>query len=63
MKSTRQVNRAFWRDLFGGKPRKYHGLTQNQLPADVRMSYCDYIEHLNRSGEISDNLANRATLY
>ena len=61
--STREVNRCFWREAFGGKPRRFYGKTQNELPADVRMAYCDFIEMLAREGDISSNLRDTATLY
>jgi hypothetical protein len=35
---------------------------QNSYPADTRMAWCDFIEHLARSGTISATLASRATL-
>jgi hypothetical protein len=59
-----QVRAAFWRDLnetgtiYARKP----GKTQNDYPADVRMAWCDYVDMLARSGEISEALAQRVTL-
>jgi len=35
---------------------------QNTYNVDIRMAFCDYVEYLNRSGVISEALANRATL-
>lgn len=35
---------------------------QNDYPADIRMAWCDYVEYMHRDGNISDALANRATL-
>lgn len=35
---------------------------QNDYPADVRMAWCDFVESMNRNGEISDDLTERATL-
>jgi hypothetical protein len=35
---------------------------QNAQGTDVRMTWCDYVEAMNRNGEISDALADRATL-
>lgn len=37
-------------------------LPQNKQPADTRMAFVDWIDHLARSGEISEALASSATL-
>lgn len=36
--------------------------TQNQYPTDVRVAFVDWVDHLHRSGLISDTLAERVTL-
>lgn len=36
--------------------------TQNDYPADVRMAWCDFIDHMAREGQINRGLAQRATL-
>lgn len=36
--------------------------SQNHHCATVRCAWCDFVEHMNRSGEISNQLAARATL-
>ena len=35
---------------------------QNDYPAEIRMAWCDYVEHMRRNGDISENLAQKATL-
>jgi len=35
---------------------------QNEHCATLRLAWCDFVEHMNRDGEISDALAQRATL-
>ena len=40
----------------------YAPKTQNDYTIDVRMAWCDYVEAMRRNGEISDALAERATL-
>ena len=53
------------RELFWGcYPQfKRHGRRkQNDYPIDVRLSFCGFVDHLNRSGQISDKLAERVTL-
>lgn len=36
--------------------------TQNEYPTDVRVSWCDFVECMYRAGQISEALADRATL-
>lgn len=67
MKTTytnqREVRDAFWLVYFvDGKPRKFYGKSQNELPADVRAGFCDFVDHLAREGTISESLAQRVTL-
>lgn len=59
-----EIRVAFWRTKFGkgGKPQKYRGLTQNQLPADLRAEFVAYVDHLAREGAITERLASRVTL-
>ena len=38
------------------------GRTQNGYPVDTRTAFCDYVDNLARNGEISETLAQRATL-
>lgn len=35
---------------------------QNLYPTDTRVAWCAYVEYMNRDGQISDALAQRATL-
>ena len=58
-----QVRAAFW-DTYcvDGVPREYRGKSQNDLPADVRVAFVDYVDHLARNGDISESLARRVTL-
>lgn len=44
-----------------GRPT-FRRMTQNEYPADVRMAFVDYVDHLHRSGLISDSLSRRVTL-
>lgn len=36
--------------------------TQNDYPADIRMAWCDFVDSMQRDGNISMALAERATL-
>jgi len=51
---------AFWRDhpQYTRRP----GWTQNNYPADIRVEWVAFVDHMNRVGAISDALASRATL-
>ena len=57
-----QVRNAFWQSMFDGKPREYAGKTQNELPADVRTAFVNFVDALARDGFISEALASRVTL-
>ncbi len=35
---------------------------QNSYPCDTRQAWCDFVDSMERSGDISRALANRATL-
>ena len=60
---SRDVRSAFWRDFaFEGKPRVFRGKSQNELPADVRAAFVDYVDGLARDGTISERLAASVTL-
>ena len=74
MKTQAQVRESFW-DSFpefqqgfkripwtqNGR-RLYRRKTQNDYPADVRMTFVDYVDSLARDGQISEQLASRVTL-
>ncbi len=63
MKTQREIRDAFWLTFnVEGKPRKFYGKSQNELPADVRMAFCDFVDYLAREGTISESLASKVTL-
>ena len=64
MTTQTQVRDAFWFEVMGndGKPRQFRGKGQNELPTDVRVKFCDFVDELRRSERISDRLAQRVTL-
>lgn len=35
---------------------------QNDQPADTRMAFCDWIDYLQKGGQISEELADQVTL-
>ena len=58
--TQKELRRAFWEEnpdlqRHGNKP-------QNAYPADVRARRVDFVDHMFRSGTISEVLADRATL-
>ena len=68
-----QVRAAFWRDVDthgvsallrgrASKPRRFYGKSQNQLPADIRCAFVDFVDVLARDGAITGRLAERVTL-
>jgi hypothetical protein len=64
--TQRELRRAFWSDhpAIERQARKARRLTatQNDHPTDTRVAWCDYVDHMERSGQISRSLAYRATL-
>lgn len=60
IKTLTELRAAFWEAH--PKLQRKGRTKQNDYPADVRMAWCDYVEHMVRSNEISENLAQRATL-
>ena len=61
MSTQTQVRAAFWLEVMGsdGKLKRFRGKGQNELPADVRMDFCDFVDTLQRTGQISERLAER----
>lgn len=58
--TQKQLRDEFWTQHPQFKRR---GRTkQNAYPADIRMAWCDFAEAMRRSGDISETLADRATL-
>ena len=63
--TLKQLRAEFWQDNPAAtckRNRQGNPLPQNAQPADTRMAFCEYVEHLQRSGVISAALADRATL-
>lgn len=66
MTTQKELRAAFWEIMppnvvcllnRNGNPR-----SQNKQPADTRMAFVDWIDCLQKDGEISEALAHRATL-
>ena len=63
MRNETDIRNAFW-NVFcvEGKPREFWGRSHNQLPCDVRCAFVDFVDAMQRDGEISESLAKRVTL-
>jgi hypothetical protein len=61
--TQRQLRAAFW-EMLESSPDYVPQFrrAQNACPAVTRAAFCDYVEMLARNGEISEALAQRATL-
>ena len=62
--TQKQIRAAFWEaypDLPRRKITNYAG-TGKMHQTDTRCAFCDFVDALNKDGQISDKLANRATL-
>ncbi len=64
-----ELRQEFWRTHRQFKPKSiktdmghYVKAKQNDYPADVRMAWCDFVESTRRNGDITEQLAERATL-
>ena len=66
MKTQSEVRNSFWSMLQECNPKlaseRRTRKRQNQYCADIRCSFVDYVDQLNKGGEISNSLANRVTL-
>lgn len=67
--TQRELRDEFWRQhprfkrrMVKVGPDRYRQATQNDYPTDVRVAWCDWVDHMNKSNQISDALAERATL-
>lgn len=62
--SQKQLRREFW-ETFPGLPRRkitdYSG-NGKMYRTDTRVTWCDWIDMLSKDGDISQALAQRATL-
>lgn len=58
--TQKELRATFW--FHHPEYKHYKGNRQNDCPTDIRLAWCDFVEHMHRSGQISDALANRATL-
>ena len=63
-----ELRQAFWRENPNMQRSYINGpvrpaiAPQNYQPVDTRVAFCDYVDALQKAGEISEALAERATL-
>lgn len=66
MKTTyttqKQVRALFWEQHPELAPHYRSAKRQNQYGATIRSAFVEFVDHLQRSGDITDKLANRVTL-
>jgi hypothetical protein len=62
MKTITAIRNAFWdvHTEFKSEFRKTY--RQDQYRTDIRCAFVDYVDHLQKNGDISEKLANRVTL-
>lgn len=58
--TQKELRGMFWEQY--PEFRRIPGKTQNDYPVDVRVAWCDFIEHMYRSGQITQAMVDRATL-
>jgi hypothetical protein len=62
--TQKQLRAAFW-EAFPDLPRRkvtdYSGKGK-MYPTDTRVTWCDFVDSLQRNGEITEALASRASL-
>lgn len=66
IKTQTQVRENFWgflREVNPGLATKYRRTKrQNDYPADIRVTFIDYVDSLRKNGQITEALATRVTL-
>jgi len=58
---NKRVVRSF-RTHLGRNPGHVAKVTQSDYPTDTRVAFVEYVDHLCRNGDISEELASRVTL-
>jgi hypothetical protein len=64
MTNQKQIRAAFWQahPEANRKRIRDHAGTGKMYTTNTRCAFVDFLDHLSRSGQISEALANRATL-
>lgn len=62
MRTFKEVRNSFWENHPQFKDEYRKTWSQNKYRADIRVSFTDWVDHLMKSGEITEKLAYRVTL-
>ena len=66
IKTLSELRDQFWASLAESSPElaamRRSRKTQNDYPVDIRMAWCGFVDDMNQDGQISNRLAERATL-
>ncbi len=62
MKNISEIRKAFWQSFPEFKHEHRKTWRQNQYRADIRCTFIDFVESLQRDGQITESLAKRVTL-
>lgn len=62
MKTISEVRAAFWEDHSQFRHQYRKTWRQNRYNATIRAAFVDYVDMLQKSGQITDALADRVTL-
>ena len=66
MRTQKELRKNFWNYLQDVSPELYakgkRSKRQNEQITDIRCSFVDYLDYLNRDGQITDKQANNYTL-
>jgi len=62
MKTQTEIRNSFWESYPEFKTERRSKKRQNDYKTDIRVSFVDYVDSLQKSGVITEKLAFRATL-
>jgi len=62
MKTQIEIRNSFWESYPEFKTERRSRKRQNDYKTDIRVSFVDYVDSLQKSGVITEKLAFRATL-
>lgn len=62
MKTVKQIRQSFWENHPEFKNEFRKSYRQNQYHTDIRVAFVEYVDYLQKDGQISEKLARKATL-
>ncbi len=63
LKTLSDVRQSFWDNHVRFQPAYKAKYRQNDYNIDTRMAFCDWVDYLCKSNQITEKLGNRATLW